>query len=101
MAGSNRATTKGDVYSFGILMLEIATRRRPSKLTTFDAQEMDVVEWVKMMVANYIVDPSNPILLVAADHLSQYFKIAWYCVINLPQYRPDMKWVVERLNEIH
>lgn len=101
MAGSNKATTKGDVYSFGILMLEIATRRRPSNLTILDAQEMEVVEWIKMMVADYIVDPSNPIQqLVAADNLSRYFKIAWFCVIKEPQYRPDMKWVVGRLNEI-
>ncbi|XP_068304441.1 probable receptor-like protein kinase At2g42960 [Pyrus communis] len=101
LAGSNKATTKGDVYSFGILMLEIATRRRLAQLTTFDAQKMEVVEWVKMMVANYIVDPSNPNQqLVAVANLSHYFKIAWYCVINEPQYRPHMKWVVERLNEI-
>lgn len=40
-----RASTEGDVYSFGVLLLEIVTGRRPTDLLIHEASSLH--EWVK------------------------------------------------------
>ncbi|XP_050280515.1 leucine-rich repeat receptor protein kinase EMS1-like [Quercus robur] len=80
-AGLTTATLEADVYSFGILMFEIATGKRPNLPTLLDGEEVGIVEWARKMLAQdkhmQMVDAS--ILteggLIEA-HVKEYFEIA-------------------------
>nr|POE75314.1 leucine-rich repeat receptor protein kinase msp1 [Quercus suber] len=79
--GLTAATLEADVYSFGILMFEIATGKRPNLPTLFDGKEVGLVQWARKMLAQNqhmeMVDAS----LSREDgliepHVKQYFEIA-------------------------
>lgn len=100
--GNTAATVMADVYSFGILMIEIATERRPNWPVTFEGAEMGLVEWARKMVAqNREVEMlgANDDGLVL-DNVKEYFKIASMCTNEATRERPAIRKVVEMLNRI-
>ncbi|CAL5389705.1 unnamed protein product [Camellia sinensis] len=50
----NGVSTKGDVYSFGILILEIFTKKKPTD--EMFTGEMDLQRWVSMELPNQVMD---------------------------------------------
>lgn len=48
-ASSGKLTEKSDVFSYGIMLLEIITGRRPVD-TTRDYEEDSLVEWVYIFI---------------------------------------------------
>ncbi|XP_024530054.1 LRR receptor-like serine/threonine-protein kinase RCH1 [Selaginella moellendorffii] len=83
---------KADVYSFGIVMLEVVT----GKMATWrdDRNDLDLVEWAK--------GKSVTELAVEADTESYalVLEIALSCVEKCPSRRPTMEMVVERLSVV-
>ncbi|KAK9270220.1 hypothetical protein L1049_025796 [Liquidambar formosana] len=104
--GLTLATVKADVYSFGILMVEIATGKRPNWPVKAGGKEVCLVEWARKMVAeNQVMDMVDP--NVAREGLrevevevGEYFRIACLCTSEDWRERPVMGEVVEMLNRI-
>ncbi|XP_050279582.1 probable serine/threonine-protein kinase PBL1 [Quercus robur] len=103
--GLTSATLEADVYSFGILMFEIATGKRPNLPTLLDGKVVGIVEWARKMLAQKqhmeMVDTSSlrEDGLVEA-HVKQYFEIAANCTGEIRRERPTMAMVFQWLNPI-
>ncbi|GLJ24999.1 hypothetical protein SUGI_0478650 [Cryptomeria japonica] len=100
-----KANTKTDIYSFGILLLEILIGKRPGR----DESSGEVVD-LSSIVKNAVLEEStlelfdveilrgmrNPV----DDGLLQALQLAMGCCAPSPSVRPDMKVVIRQLEEI-
>ncbi|KAI4342522.1 hypothetical protein MLD38_027143 [Melastoma candidum] len=99
-----RITRKSDVYSYGVVLLEIITGKRPVDLTFPDGQH--VIQWVRGCLNSKKdpVDILDPNLQGHPDtqiqEMLQALGIALLCTSNRPEDRPTTKDVVALLNEI-
>jgi serine/threonine protein kinase len=102
--GLTAATVKVDVYSFGVLMLVIATGKRPYLPMVMDGKQVLLVEWAKRMVAQNrqmeMVDANIWGEGLVESHVKDYFDIAAKCTVEWPRERPGMAEVVELLDPI-
>eukprot|EP00249_Psilotum_nudum_P012410 c23769_g1_i1 orf=398-1279(+) len=92
-------TLMADVYSFGILMLEVATGKRPNTYIK-DRNLKTLVNWVQTLVEEseeealldpFMKDTAPPL------QVKEYFRIACKCTVHSPESRPTMQEVAESL----
>ncbi|CAN8253603.1 unnamed protein product [Cochlearia groenlandica] len=112
---SFRCTSKGDVYSIGVVMLEILSGKRPTDKDEFG--DTNLVGWSKMMARQgkhmQVID--EDLLMPKQDSSSEtlsettqvyvkemlkYLEIALRCVDDFPSKRPNMLQVVASLREL-
>ncbi|KAK7839441.1 lrr receptor-like serine/threonine-protein kinase fei 1, partial [Quercus suber] len=95
---SGRATEKTDVYSFGVLVLEVLSGKRPTD-ASFIEKGLNVVGWLNFLVTENrqreIVDPQCE--GVQAESLDALLSVAIQCVSSNPEDRPTMHRVVQLL----
>ncbi|KAL0412050.1 UNVERIFIED_CONTAM: putative serine/threonine-protein kinase [Sesamum latifolium] len=92
-------TEKSDIYSFGILLMEIITGRSPVDYSRPQG-EVNLVDWLKMMVGNRkaeeVVDPKLP-ERPASKVLKRVILVALRCVDPDAQKRPKMGHIIHML----
>lgn len=98
-ANSGLLNEKSDVYSFGVLLLETITGRDPVDYSR-QAQEVNLVDWLKMMVGNKrseeVVDP-NIKNRPSTSSIKRALLIALRCVDPDSEKRPKMSQVARML----
>ncbi|XAR68830.1 Non-specific serine/threonine protein kinase [Bertholletia excelsa] len=92
-------TKKADVYSFGVLVLEIVSGRSSSK-TAFGEDLLVLVEWTwKMREEGRLLDIVDPKLTeYPKDVVTRFIKVALFCTQAASHQRPGMKQVIEMLS---
>lgn len=102
--GVTMATVKADVYSFGILMFEIATGRRPNLPTVLDGKELGIVQWARKMVAQErdmeMVDSNISREGLRENEVRELFRISHLCTSELSKDRPAINVVVDLLYKL-
>eukprot|EP01018_Ginkgo_biloba_P007968 Gb_10821 [translate_table: standard] len=95
---SGRATEKADVYSFGVLLLELLSRKRPTD-SSFIEKGLNVVGWLNLLVKENrqkdIIDPHCE--GVQIESFEALLHVAIQCVAANPENRPTMHRVVQLL----
>ncbi|CAK9141448.1 unnamed protein product [Ilex paraguariensis] len=95
------ATAKSDVFSFGVVVLEVVSGRRAVDLTYSDDQII-LLDWIRRLS-----DEGRPLeagdtrLADGSYKLSDMeclIHLGLLCTLHDPQSRPNMKWVLEALS---
>ncbi|KAH7520195.1 hypothetical protein FEM48_Zijuj08G0118500 [Ziziphus jujuba var. spinosa] len=98
-ASTGMLNERSDIYSFGILIMEIITGRNPVDYNR-PAEEVNLVEWLKKMVANRnaegVLDPKLP-QKPTSRAMKRALLVALRCVDPNAQKRPKMGHVVHML----
>ncbi|KAL4199881.1 hypothetical protein AMTRI_Chr03g146990 [Amborella trichopoda] len=98
---SGRATEKSDIYSFGVLILELVSGRRPTD-PSFVKRGLNIVGWMNILSRENrleeIVDKNCED--VDTDSVEAILDIARKCVDANPNDRPAMNRVLQMLEEV-
>lgn len=95
-------TAKSDVFSFGIVLLEVATGRRAVDLAYPDDQ-IFMLDWVRRLSDEgkllNAADAKLPDGASALFDVARLMHLGLLCSLHDPRARPTMRWVVENLSD--
>lgn len=98
-----KATLQADVYSFGMMMLELATGRRPNVLVK-ERNLRTLAKWARELVEESeeleLLDPIIVKQTVSYEQVAKYFRVACECIAINPGDRPTMRHVFDSLRSL-
>ncbi|XP_057445097.1 receptor protein kinase TMK1-like [Lotus japonicus] len=97
-AVTGRVTTKVDVYSYGVILMEMVTGKRAID-NSQPEESIHLVTWFRRMLLNKdsfrkLIDPTIDVDEEALDSLKTVADLASHCCAREPHQRPDMGHVV-------
>ncbi|KAL6994669.1 putative leucine-rich repeat receptor-like protein kinase imk3 [Sarracenia purpurea var. burkii] len=95
------ASSKTDIYSLGVIILELLTGKSPSESN----EGVDLTQWVASVVKEEWTHEVFDVELLrdassSSDELLNTLKLALHCVDPSPAARPEAQQVLEQLEEI-
>jgi Leucine-rich repeat (LRR) protein len=96
------ATPKGDVFSFGVVLLELLTGRRPVDVSKFKGSR-DLISWVLQMKSEKKEEQIFDSLIWSKTHEKQLLSVletACKCISTDPRQRPSIEQVVSCLDNV-
>ncbi|RLN42888.1 hypothetical protein C2845_PM01G33990 [Panicum miliaceum] len=98
-----KCTAKGDVYGFGVVVLEVLTGRPPAGQEVEEGGG-DLVGWVRWMVAHgregELFDPCLPASGLGREQMARVLAVARECTADEPWKRPTVGSVVKDLETV-
>ncbi|KAK1377936.1 hypothetical protein POM88_024680 [Heracleum sosnowskyi] len=99
-------TTKGDTYSYGILLLEMLTGKKPTHLSFRGG--INLHNFVSLALPNDVIDITDPLMTSVKEGdgkrveecLTRMFQVGLACSNPSPKDRPDMRAVLHDLKSI-
>ncbi|XP_022960963.1 LRR receptor-like serine/threonine-protein kinase EFR [Cucurbita moschata] len=95
---------KGDIYSYGILLLEMLTQRSPTD--QIFSEETNLQRWVEAAIPNTVIDILDERLkelcfhMNTMDHLISILNLGLKCTNEYPNERPEMKDVYATIKRV-
>ncbi|KAM0934267.1 putative protein kinase RLK-Pelle-LRR-III family [Dioscorea sansibarensis] len=103
------ATKESDIYSMGVIFLEMLTRKEPVNNCFLHSKDQHLPTLLRNLVLEHnisnifsseLVKQSKNRSVVSEECLLKYFQVAMACCSPSPALRPDIKQVVRKLEEI-
>ncbi|KAJ6312852.1 hypothetical protein OIU77_014391 [Salix suchowensis] len=101
---TGRVTTKVDVFSFGVILMEMITGRKALDVTQPE-DSLHLVTWFRRMHVNKdafrkAIDPTITLDEETLGSISTVADLAGHCTVREPYQRPDMGHVVNVLSSL-
>ncbi|KAM7276675.1 hypothetical protein ACFE04_018541 [Oxalis oulophora] len=98
-----KPSQKWDVYSFGVILLEMISGRTP--VVNVGTSEMDLVQWLQLCIEEKkplsdVLDPYLAPDIEKEEEIIAVLKIAMACVHTNPERRPAMRHVLEAFEKL-
>ncbi|XP_051143574.1 probable inactive receptor kinase At4g23740 [Andrographis paniculata] len=105
IASTGRLSQEGDVYGFGIVLLEILTGKSPAITSGRRKEGMHLVKWVEAVVheewTGEVFDPELMMMYVDVDEeMVAMLQVGLSCVAGAPEQRPKIGEVLKMVEGI-